>query len=143
MKHHSFPDTGIPKAYGPYSHAVVAGDFVFLSGQTARDSETGRLIEGDVAAQTRRCLEIIRDILNQLGLGLGDVVQVTVHLANIDDFEAMNRVYASVFQSPFPARSTAQVRMPYGALVGIQATAYDSRKARAPGRARKKRVAKK
>ena len=63
MEHHSFPDTSIPAAYGPYSHTVIAGDFVFLSGQTARDPKTGILIEGDVAAQTHRCLEIVREIL--------------------------------------------------------------------------------
>jgi 2-iminobutanoate/2-iminopropanoate deaminase len=124
MKRHSFPDTNIPKAYGPYSHAVLAGDFVFLSGQTARDPDTGRLIEGDVAAQTLRCLEIIREILSELGLTLGDIVRVTVHLANINDFEAMNRAYSSVFQGLYPARSTVQVIMPFGALVGIEATAY-------------------
>jgi len=128
MKHHSFPDTSIPKAYGPYSHAVIAGDFVFLSGQTARDPDTGHLIEGDVAAQTLRCLEIIREILNQLRLAFSDVVRVTVHLADIGDFDAMNRVYSSVFQAPYPARSTVQVIMPFGALVGIEATAYFSRK---------------
>ena len=78
MEHYSFTDTNIPTAYGPYSHAVEAGDFVFLAGQIARDSVTGHLIEGDVAAQTVRCLEIIRDILSKLGLTLTDVVRATV-----------------------------------------------------------------
>jgi len=128
MEHHSFPDTCIPAAYGPYSHAVIAGDFIFLSGQTARDSNTGHLIEGDVAAQTLRCLEIVREILSKLELTLRDVVRVTVYLADIDDFDAMNRVYSVVFQAPYPARSTVQVRMPFGALVGVEVTAYKSRK---------------
>ena len=133
MKHHSFPDTSIPKAYGPYSHAIIAGDFVFLSGQTARDPNTGRLIEGDVAVQTLRCLEIVREILSQLELSLSDVVRVTVYLADIGDFDEMNRVYASVFQTPYPTRSTVQVGMPFGALVGVEVTAYRSSKDNALG----------
>jgi len=62
MEHYTFPDTSIPPAYGPYSHAIVAGDFVFLAGQIARDPESGHLIEGDITAQTARCLEIVSDI---------------------------------------------------------------------------------
>lgn len=135
MEHHSFPDTSIPAAYGPYSHSVIAGDFVFLSGQTARDPNTGLLIEGDVAAQTLRCLEIVREILSKLELALRDVVRVTVYLADIGDFDAMNQVYSTVFQAPYPARSTVQVRMPFGALVGVEVTAYRNRKDSALGNA--------
>ena len=124
MEHHSFEATAVPKAYGAYSHAVVAGDFVFVSGQTARDATTGAMIEGDVAMQTRRSLEIVREILRELGLGLSDIVRSTVYLANIDDFAAMNAAYAEVVGHPYPARSTPQVRMPFGALVGIEVTAY-------------------
>ena len=124
MEHFTFPDTTIPVAYGPYSHAVVAGDFVFVAGQTARDAETGRIISGDITAQTARCLEIVAVILGQLGLTLKDVVRSTVYLANISDFDAMNRVYSTVFQAPYPARSTPEVKMPFGALVGIEVTAY-------------------
>ena len=124
MEHHTFPDTDIPAAYGPYSHAIEAGDFVFLAGQTARDSATGRLIDGDIGAQTARCLEIVREILGKLGLGLQDVVRTTVYLADIGDFDAMNRVYSAAFQSRYPARSTPQVKLPFGALVGIEVTAY-------------------
>jgi 2-iminobutanoate/2-iminopropanoate deaminase len=128
MEHHSFPDTSIPAAYGAYSHTVIAGDFVFLSGQTARDSNTGLLIEGGVVAQTRRCIEIVREILSKLELTLRDVVRVTVYLADIGDFDAMNRAYSTEFQAPYPARSTVQVEMPFGALVGVEVTAYRSRK---------------
>ena len=128
MEHFSFPDTNIPTAYGPYSHAVVAGDFVFLAGQIARDAVTGRLIEGDVAAQTARCLEIVRDILNELGLTLADVVRTTVFLADIGDFDEMNRVYSVTFRPPYPVRSTPQVKLPFGALVGIEVTAYRGRR---------------
>lgn len=124
MEHYTFPDTGIPAAYGPYSHAVVAGDYVFVAGQTGRDPQTGRVIEGDVGAQTRRTLEIVREILGQLGLSLSEVVRTTVYLKSIDDFAAMNSVYSAVFQPPYPARSVVQVNMPFGALVGVEAIAY-------------------
>ena len=117
-----------PRPMGPYSHAVIAGDFVFLAGQTARDPVTGRLIEGDVAAQTRRSLEIVRSILGELGLGLADIVRSTVYLANIEDWDEMNRAYSSVLQPPYPARSTPEVKLPYGALVSIEVTAYRGRK---------------
>ena len=124
MEHHSFPDTVIPPAYGPYSHAVVAGDFVFVAGQIARDSETGKLIDGDITAQTARSLEIVSDILKGLGLSLADVVRATVYLSDITNFDAMNSVYAEAFQAPYPVRSTPQVKIPFGALVGIEVTAY-------------------
>ena len=129
IDHHTFPDSGIPAAYGPYSHAVEAGDFVFLAGQTARDGETGRLIEGDISAQTARCIEIIREILGRLGLTLRDVVRSTVYLADIGDFNAMNVVYSAAFGPRFPARSTPEARLPFGALVSIEVTAYRRRAA--------------
>lgn len=131
MEHHTFPGTTIPRAYGPYSHAVVAGDFVFVAGQTARDSVTGQVIAGDVFTQTRRCIEIITDILAHFGLSLADVVRSTVYLANIDDFAEMNRAYSAAFPAPYPARSTPEVRLPFGARVGIEVTAYRGRLQRA------------
>ena len=131
MEHYSFPDTSIPIAYGPYSHAVVAGDFVFLAGQIARDLVTGQVIEGDITAQTILCLEIVRNILTELGLSLADVVRTTVFLSDIGDFDAMNRVYAAAFQAPYPVRSTPEVKMPFGALVGMEVTAYRGRHSKA------------
>ena len=127
MDHYSFADTTIPPAYGPYSHAIVAGDFVFLAGQIARDPVSGQLIEGDITAQTTRCLEIVSDILKSLRLSLADVVRTTVFLSDIENFDAMNAVYTTVFQAPYPVRSTPQVKMPFGALVGIEVTAYRGR----------------
>jgi 2-iminobutanoate/2-iminopropanoate deaminase len=124
MKHHSFPDSGIPKAYGAYSHAVVAGDFVFVAGQTARDAGTGKVIDGDIAAQTHRCIEIVEAILSECGLTLRDVVRSTVYLSNIDHFGEMNRVYSNRFPAPYPARSTPEVKLPFGALVSIEVTAF-------------------
>jgi 2-iminobutanoate/2-iminopropanoate deaminase len=118
MDHHTFPDTTVPAAYGPYSHAVVAGDHVFLAGQTARDSTTGQVITGDVFRQTNRC---------RLDLSLDNVVRSTVYLANIDDFAEMNRAYSAAFTAPYPARSTPEARIPFGALVSIEVTAYRGR----------------
>jgi 2-iminobutanoate/2-iminopropanoate deaminase len=105
----------------------VAGDFVFVAGQIARDAVTGRLIDGDITAQTARCLEIVSEILKSLGLSLADVVRTTVFLSDIENFDAMNGVYSATFQPPYPVRSTPQVKMPFGALVGIEVTAYRSR----------------
>ncbi len=124
MNFHSFPDSEIPAAYGPYSHAVVAGDFVFVSGQTARDVVTHKVIAGDIAAQTQRALEILTGILRKLELSPAQVVRTTAYLANISDFAEMNRVYALFFPAPFPARSTFQVILPFGALVAFDAIAY-------------------
>jgi len=129
VKHHTFPGTTIPPAYGPYSHAVVAGDYVFLAGQTARDAVTGRLIEGDILAQTARALELVREILGELGLSLSHVVRSTVYLASISDFAAMNSVYVKYFAPPYPARSTPEASLPFGALVSIEVTAYRGRPA--------------
>ena len=131
MEHYTFPHTSIPPAYGAYSHAVVAGDFVFLAGQIARDPVSGDLIDGDITAQTARCLEIVSDILKSFGLSLEDVVRATVFLSDIGDFDAMNRVYSAAFKAPYPVRSTPQVKMPFGALVGIEITAFRGRHTKA------------
>lgn len=115
---------GIPREYGPYSHALEAGDFVFVAGQIARSAETGKLIEGDVTAQTRRVIEIVAQILDACGLTLDNVVRSAVYLASISHFGAMNAVYEKMFKPPFPARSTPQAQLPFGALVGVEVTAY-------------------
>jgi 2-iminobutanoate/2-iminopropanoate deaminase len=124
MDHHTFPNTSVPRAYGPYSHAVAAGDFVFVAGQTARDSVTGEVIKGDVFTQTHRCIEIIREILAHFDLTLRDVVRSTVYLAKIEDFAEMNRAYSAAFEAPYPVRSTPEAGIPFGALVSIEITAY-------------------
>jgi 2-iminobutanoate/2-iminopropanoate deaminase len=123
IERYSFPDTTVPKAYGAYSHAVVAGDFVFVSGQIARDP-AGEFVGGDIVSQTKRCIEIVEDILGRFDLALADVVRCTVYLADIADFPAMNAVFAEAFGATFPARSTPQVQMPYAAKVGLEVTAF-------------------
>jgi 2-iminobutanoate/2-iminopropanoate deaminase len=113
-----------PHAIGPYSQAVRSGDFVFCAGQIALDPATGKLIEGDISAQTRRVLTNISNILEASGSSLGRVVKTTVFLSNLDDFAAMNAVYTEFFPSQPPARSTVQVsRLPAGSLLEVDAIA--------------------
>ncbi len=109
-----------PKAIGPYSQAVRAGQLVFLSGQVPMDPATGSLVDGDIAAQTRRVFENLGAVLKAAGLTFAHVVRTTVFLADMTDFAAMNQVYATYFSEPFPARSTVQVaRLPRDARVEI------------------------
>ena len=115
---------GAPAAVGPYSHAVRVGGLLFCSGQVALDPKAGTLVGGDVAAQTRQVFENIRAVLTAAGAGLGDVVKTTVFLDTMDDFQAMNAVYAEAFGDHRPARSTVAVdRLPVGALVEIEVIA--------------------
>ncbi len=115
-----------PAAVGPYSAAVRAGGFVFCSGQTPLDPATGRLVEGDLAEQTRRVFANIEAVLRAAGLGLADVCKATVFLTTMDDFAAMNAVYAEVFGEHRPARSTVAVAgLPLGARVEIEVIAVD------------------
>lgn len=110
------------KSFGPYSPVVEANNFVFLAGQLGTDGE-GNLLEG-VAEQTRGAMERIGALLNDVGLDYEAVVKTTVFLADIDDFAAMNEVYATFFPVHPPARSAFQVgRLPRGAAVEIEAIA--------------------
>jgi len=111
-------------AVGPYSHAVRAGDLVFLSGQTPLDPATGELVEGGLAAQAERCLDNLFGVLAAAGLGPDDVVKVNVFLTDMADFAAMNEVYARKFARPYPARTTVGVAaLPLGARIEIELVA--------------------
>ena len=113
-----------PKAIGPYSPAVRAGQLVFISGQVPIDPSTGNLIDGDIAAQTRRALDNLGALLKAAGLSYANVVRTTVFLADMNDFSAMNQAYATYFSEPYPARSTVQVsRLPKDARVEIDVIA--------------------
>jgi 2-iminobutanoate/2-iminopropanoate deaminase len=113
-----------PPAIGPYSQAIRAGDFVFVSGQVAVDVRTGKLAEG-IASQTRQVMENLRTVLAAAGASLDQVVKVTIFLARWEDFRAMNDVYATYFVARAPARSVLQgPRIPEGTLVGLEAVAY-------------------
>lgn len=113
-----------PAAVGPYSQAIRVDNTVFTSGQVAIDPATGKLVEGDITAQTRQVLANLKAILEAAGSGLECVVKTTVYLANMDDFPAMNQAYAEFFQDVPPARATIQAaRLPLGALLEIDAIA--------------------
>ncbi|MCH7986213.1 MAG: RidA family protein [Acidobacteria bacterium] len=109
-----------PAAIGPYSQAVKAGGFVFLSGQVALDPASGQVVEGDVRAQTERVLKNLQAVLAAAGSSLAAVVKATVFLADMNDFAAMNEVYGRFFSSDPPARATVQAaRLPKDVQVEI------------------------
>jgi 2-iminobutanoate/2-iminopropanoate deaminase len=113
-----------PQAIGPYSQAIKANGFVFTSGQIAIDPSTQQVVTGDVAAQTERVLRNLSEILEAAGSGLGKVLRSTVFLKDMNDFAAMNQVYARYFSSAPPARSTVEVaRLPKDVLVEIDVVA--------------------
>ena len=113
-----------PAAIGPYSQAIQIGQLLFTSGQVPIDPETGAIVEGGIQEQARQSLNNIKAILNAAGTNMGAVVKTTVFLQDMNDFAAMNEVYAQFFQEPYPARSAVQVaRLPKDVLVEIEANA--------------------
>ena len=113
----------VPKAVGPYSQAVEAGNTIYVSGQLPLDPQVGKLVEG-IEEQTRRSLRNIEAILSEAGAAMSDVVKVTVLLRHMEDFAAMNAVYATFFSGAMPARVCYEVAaLPMGALVEIDAVA--------------------
>jgi 2-iminobutanoate/2-iminopropanoate deaminase len=115
---------GAPKAIGPYSSALRAGQLLFVSGQIPTDPATGAIVEGDIGAQTRRALQNVGALLEAAGLSFAAVARTTVFLADMNDFAAMNEVYRTFFSEPYPARSTIQAgRLPRDARVEIDVIA--------------------
>lgn len=113
-----------PAAVGPYSQAIIANGLLFTAGQIAIDPSVGKVVEGDIRAQTRQVLTNIRALLEAAGTNLERVVKTTVFLKNMDDFSAMNEVYGEFFPSNPPARSTVQVaKLPLDVLVEIETIA--------------------
>jgi len=113
-----------PKPVGPYSQAIVEGDFIFVSGQGPINPGTGSLELGDVRSETKRVFENVRAILEAAGSSLGQVMKCNVYLRDIKDFAAMNEVYATFFSAPFPARTTIQAgALPGGIAVEIECMA--------------------
>ena len=113
-----------PQAIGPYVQAIRAGGLVFVSGQLAVEPATGQLIDGDIGAMTRRIFANLNAVLEAAGSSFAKVVKVTVFLADMDDFQAMNQVYAEFFPASPPARSTVQVaRLPREARIEVEAIA--------------------
>lgn len=105
---------------GPYSHAVQAGELVYLSGQTPIDPQTGQMVGTDITTQTEQCFTNLFNVLKAAGLTPDDVVKVNVFLADMADFQGMNAVYAKRFTAPYPARSTVAVSLFPGAKVEIE-----------------------
>jgi len=116
--------TGAPKAIGPYSQAIRASNLLFLSGQIPLDPGTGAIVAGDITAQTEQVLENILAVLTTAGATFANVVRTTVFLHDMNDFAAMNAVYAKYVVDPPPARSTVQVsRLPKDVRVEIDVIA--------------------
>ena len=113
-----------PAAIGPYSQAIRSGQLLFVSGQVPLDPANGTLADGDIVVQTHRVMRNLAEILGAAGASFNDVVKTTIFLTDLDDFAAMNKVYASYVGTPAPARATIQVaRLPMGAKVEIDAIA--------------------
>jgi 2-iminobutanoate/2-iminopropanoate deaminase len=112
---------------GPYSHAVEGAGLLFLSGQTPLDRTTGKLVTGSIGEQALQCFANLGEVLEAAGLTFDDVVNVQVYLTDMNDFAAMNEVYAQQFRKPFPARTTIGVAsLPFGARIEIGMTAKTS-----------------
>jgi 2-iminobutanoate/2-iminopropanoate deaminase len=113
-----------PQAIGPYSQAVRAGSWLFVSGQIGLNPSSGELVAGGVVAETTRVLDNLREVLNAAGASLDDVVRTTIYLADLSDFGRVNEAYAAFFRAPYPARATVGVAaLPRGARVEIDAIA--------------------
>jgi 2-iminobutanoate/2-iminopropanoate deaminase len=116
-----------PAAIGPYSQAILVGNTLYLAGQIAIDPETGTFVNGGIEEQTRQVLNNIQAVLNEAGFALKDVVQCQVYLSDLNNYAAMNEVYASYFKDSPPARAAVQAaRLPKDALIEIMATAVKS-----------------
>lgn len=128
MNEHSKPQVistvDAPKAIGPYSQAIRAGDLVFCSGQIPLDPATGELVGPDVRLQARRVMDNLAAVLAAAGSGLPRVVKTTIFLTDLGDFATVNEVYGSYFEGQYPARATIQVAaLPRGSKVEIEAVA--------------------
>lgn len=113
-----------PSAIGPYSQAIQVGNMLYTSGQIPIDPATGQFVEGGIEAQARQSLLNVQAILKEAGATMDNVVKTTVFLADMNDFAAVNAVYAEFFTEPFPARSAVAVKsLPKGALIEIEVVA--------------------
>ncbi|WP_068673948.1 RidA family protein [Oceanobacillus sp. Castelsardo] len=113
-----------PAAIGPYSQAIQAGDFVYVSGQIPINPETGEVVEG-IEKQTEQVLKNLKAILNEAGADFSQVVKFTIFVANMDHFATVNEIYGSFLEKPYPARATVEVsRLPKDVLVEMDVVAY-------------------
>ncbi len=118
---------GLGKALGPYSRAVWAGDILYLAGQLGIDPATNKLVEGGAGPETEQLMKGIVAVLGVAGLSMANVIKSNVYLTDVNDFAAMNKVYETYFEAPYPARTTVAVAaLPGGAHVEIEVTAAKS-----------------
>ena len=123
-----------PKPVGPYSQAVISGDFIFVSGQIPIDPKTSKVIEVGIEAQTVQVLENIKNILEGINLTLNDVVKTSVFLSSFSDFQSFNQVYSKYFEKNPPARTTVQACLMAGVLLEIDAIAKKPRNKQREGK---------
>ena len=117
-----------PKAVGPYSPAVIAGDYVFLSGQIPIDPATGKLVEGGIEEQTHQVMRNIEAVLTHLKIEFGSIVKTTIFLSDLSNFQTVNGIYEKWLNGIKPARSTIQVAaLPLGSLVEIEAIVFNGK----------------
>ena len=109
-----------PKPVGPFSQAIMANGFIFVAGQTARDPKTGQVIEDEITRQTERVMENLKAILESAGSSLDKTVKTTVYLKDMNDFDAMGKVYSRYFPSHPPARATVEVSCLHGGRIEIE-----------------------
>lgn len=115
---------GAPAPIGPYSHGVLIGNTLYVSGQVGKHPETGELMLGDIKTETTRVMENVKSILNEAGMDFSNVVKTTIFLTNLDNFASVNEVYGSYFTGDYPARETVQVsRLPLNVNVEISVIA--------------------
>ena len=113
-----------PAPIGPYSHAVLAGNTIYISGQVAKDAVTGEMIQTDIKAETAKVMENLKAILLEANMNFSNVVKSTIYCTNLGDFAAINEVYGTFFTADFPARETVQVvKLPLNANVEISVVA--------------------
>ena len=113
-----------PEAIGPYSHAIMAGNFLFISGQLPIDPSTGQFAGNDIASQTKQSLKNLLTIVKTSGMGVDNIIKTTVYLSDMNNFATMNEVYSTVFKAEYPARAIEVARLPKDALVEIEAIAF-------------------
>jgi 2-iminobutanoate/2-iminopropanoate deaminase len=122
MKTVNTPDA--PQAIGPYSQAVITGNMIYTSGQIPIDPATGEVISGDIAAQARRALDNLKNIIAAAGSSMDRVVKTTVFIKDMNDFAVVNKIYAEYFMDTYPARSCIEVaRLPKDVRIEIEAIA--------------------
>lgn len=125
MKREAISTSDAPAAIGPYSQAITAGEYVFISGQIGLDPATGKLVSPDFELQAKQALENLRQLILAAGCQMNQVVSVDVFLSNLGNFSRFNEIYAEFFTPPFPARAAVEVSgLPKGSCIEIKAIAY-------------------